>query len=268
MILGLAQIPVLPDAPEANIAEIRGACEELSSASPDWILFPECSDLGWCSSQSHRLSTPVPDGYFCTELAGLAREFGVFITCGLTEKRMGATLNSAVTLDASGSLIHVHSKIHELDIAHSCYANGGSLSTFSTPFGMAGVMICADGFAEHQSISRALCYMGADFILSPCAWAVPPDHDNSATPYGGLWKGVYSPVAEKFKIWIAAVSNVGTVPAGPWQNHPCIGNSMLVNPSGHIEFTAPFGQNARSITCHNISPQTRPNRGTQWDPPI
>jgi len=44
-------------------------------------------------------------------------------------------------------------------------------------------MICADAFAKDHVLSRSLGYMGADIIISPCAWAVPADHDNLKTPY-------------------------------------------------------------------------------------
>lgn len=56
--------------------------------------------------------------------------------------------------------------------------------------------------------------MGAQIILSPCAWAVPPDHDNVIEPYGQLWLDNYSPVARDFKMWIAGTSNVGVITGG------------------------------------------------------
>jgi hypothetical protein len=37
------------------------------------------------------------------------------------------------------------------------------------------LMICADGFAKDRVLSRALCYMGADILLSPSVWAVPAE---------------------------------------------------------------------------------------------
>ena len=58
-------------------------------------------------------------------------------------------------------------------------------------------------------VSRSLGMMGAQIILSPCAWAVPADRDPVREPYGALWRDSYSPVAREFGLWIAGVSNVG-----------------------------------------------------------
>ena len=53
-------------------------------------------------------------------------------------------------------------------------------------------MICADAFADGLVISRTLGQMGATLILSPCAWAVPPDFNQ---PSGQLWRDSYAPPA-------------------------------------------------------------------------
>ena len=86
--------------------------------------------------------------------------------------------------------------------------------------------------------------MGAKVILSPCAWAVPADHDNYREPYGQLWLDNYCPVARDFRIWIAGASNVGPLTAGPWAGHKCIGCSLLVGPDGQQVLMGPYGEEA------------------------
>ena len=81
-------------------------------------------------------------------------------------------------------------------------------------------------------LTRSLCYMGADLILSPSSWAVPPEHDNLKDPYGDTWRKAYMPVAKEFGVWIASASNVGPVTEGPWKNWNCIGCSLVVAPDG------------------------------------
>src|SRR6185295_8656956 len=105
---------------------------------------------------------------------------------------------------------------------------GDRLGVARSALGCFGVMICADAFVEGEIIARALARMGAEILLSPCAWAVPPDHDNARTPYGDLWRNCYGSVARDFQLWIAGVSNVGPIRSGPWAGHPCIGCSLLV----------------------------------------
>jgi predicted amidohydrolase len=107
--------------------------------------------------------------------------------------------------------------------------------------------------------------MGADIILSPCAWAVPSDHDNSATPYGGLWVDSYSPVAREFRVWIAAASNVGPITSGPWRGRKCIGCSMVFSPDGKQILSGRHGEDADEILFAEIAGGLRPARGCGWE---
>lgn len=266
MNLGMAQIEVSPGDPEANLSRIIDACEQLKSKNCDWILFPECSDLGWCQTTSPEMASQTSNK-FLKRLQGLSHELNIYITCGLSECMDGGIYNSAITFAPEIGIIHKYSKIYELDLAHQNYKQGKKLDVFHTPFGTIGVLICADAFAEHQSLLRSLCYMGADIILSPCAWAVPPSYDNELNPYGALWQDTYQPVANKFKVWIAAVSNVGKIKSGEWAGYECIGCSLLVNSDGEIVHKGPFGRGATHLSVHEVSVVDRPKRGTQWDLP-
>jgi predicted amidohydrolase len=107
--------------------------------------------------------------------------------------------------------------------------------------------------------------MGARVILSPCAWAVPTDHDNSRTPYGQLWLDSYGPVARDFRLWIAGCSNVGPILRGPWAGRQCIGSSLVVDPCGEVRARGPHGEQAEEILFVGIAPEPAPAQGTQWD---
>jgi predicted amidohydrolase len=126
-------------------------------------------------------------------------------------------------------------------------------------------MICADAFARGQVISRALGWMGADIILSPCAWAVPSDHENQREPYGKLWLDNYQPVARDFRIWIAGVSNVGWLTEGPWKGRKCIGCSLLINPDGEAVLTGPYGPEAEVVLYREVTLEPRPVSGDGWE---
>ena len=125
-------------------------------------------------------------------------------------------------------------------------------------------MICADAFAQGQCISRSLGYMGADFVLSPCAWAVPPGFDNAKTPYGSEWKHVYSPVSRHFSMPIFGVSNVGPIEGGPWSGWNCIGNSIAVDAEGEVILAGAHGVDAEAIFYVDFVPKDRPTRGGGW----
>jgi predicted amidohydrolase len=121
-----------------------------------------------------------------------------------------------------------------------------------------GVMVCADAFASGQVLSRALALMGVDLILSPCAWAVPADDDSQSQPYGQVWLEQYGPVAREYGLWIAGVSNVGPITAGPWAGRRCIGCSLLMGPDGQPVVWGPYGEDAEAILLEDVEIQPRP----------
>ena len=177
-------------------------------------------------------------------------------------ERAGALLyNSAVLISPDGEVLLHHRKLNELAMAHHLYSCGDRLGVAYTPLGIIGLMICADGFAPGQVVSRSLALMGAQVILSPCAWAVPPDHDNVKEPYGRLWIDNYGPVARDFKMWIAGASNVGLISAGQWTGHPCIGCSLVINPAGQPALRGPCGSDASALLLVEIELNTPPLRG-------
>ena len=106
--------------------------------------------------------------------------------------------------------------------------------------------------------------MGADVILSPCAWAVEADHDNTSQPYGDIWRNAYRPVAQTYSVWIAGVSNVGPIGGGPWAGRKCIGCSLVVGPNGEEVLQGPYGVDAEAILYIDIEPTKRPARGCGW----
>jgi predicted amidohydrolase len=185
-------------------------------------------------------------------LRDAARKHRIHVCAGLIERADHQFFNSAVLYSPEGEVLLRHRKLNELAIAHHLYAQGDRLAVANTSLGTIGVMICADAFAPGQVISRTLGMMGAQIILSPCAWAVPPDHDNTATPYGQLWLDNYIPVARDFQLWIAGASSVGPITNGAWSGHHCIGNSLVVNPSGEVVLRGPHGVEASTLRCVDV----------------
>lgn len=106
--------------------------------------------------------------------------------------------------------------------------------------------------------------MGADTILSPCAWAVDGNNDNREEPYGDTWRNAYGPVAMDLSVWIAGVSNVGPINSGPWAGRKCIGRSLVVGPDGREVVGCPYGVDAEDIIYVDIHPARRPARNRGW----
>jgi predicted amidohydrolase len=264
--LAICQMAVAAGEPERNRDTATQMIAEAARLGAEVALLPECCDLGWTDPSAHTLAEPVPGGGTFRALADAARAHGVYVCAGLVERDGPDVYNAAVLIGPGGELLLRHRKLNELEIGHPFYAQGDRLGVVRTDLATFGVMICADAFARDLVITRTLGHMGADVILSPCAWAVPADHDNAREPYGALWKACYGPPARDFRMWIIGTSNVGPIPAGPWTGRRCIGCSLAVNDQGEPVEMLPYGADAPMVRVVRIRPVPRPARGCGWEP--
>lgn len=262
--LALVQMAVAGGNKQRNLARAEELIAQAAASGADLALLPEALDLGWTHPSCRAEAEPIPAGEPACRLIQAAQRHGIFVCAGLTELDGQRVYNAAMLVDRVGTVLCKHRKLNELDIGHDCYDQGDRLNVVHTELGTLGLMICADGFAKDHVLSRALCYMGADVILSPSAWAVPQDHDHAKTPYGDTWRKAYIPVAREFSVWIAGASNVGPIEAGPWAGRRCIGCSMVVGPGGREIVQGPYGAAAETILYVEIEPTPRPTRGCGW----
>lgn len=262
--LAMIQMPVDGDGRETNLRLARQRLDEAAANGAQVAVLPEALNLGWAHPSALRGAEPIPGGPTCELLREMAQRHHLHICAGLVERCDESIFNSAVFISPAGQVLLHHRKLNELEIAHEFYAQGDRLAVARTPLAAFGVMICADAFARGQIVSRTLGLMGASVILSPCAWAVPADHDNTREPYGQLWRENYGPVARDFRLWIAGVSNVGEITAGPWAGRNCIGASLLVGPEGKEVLQGPYGVDADKILYAEVEPVARPARGDGW----
>ncbi|MFB3905529.1 MAG: carbon-nitrogen hydrolase family protein [Acidobacteriota bacterium] len=263
--LALVQMLVEGGEKEKNLDRAEARIREAARHGAAIVVLPEAMDLGWTHPSATSGAEPIPGGATCRRLMKAAAENRVYACAGLTERDGNQVFNSAVLIDPKGELLIRHRKLNELDIGHNLYAQGDRLNVCRTEYGTLGLLICADATTAHYTLLRSLGYMGADIILSPSAWAVPPDHDNRRNPYGDTWRRPYQTVAREFNMWIAGVSNVGKMTAGPWKDWNCIGCSLLVDADGKEVLQGPYGADADTIIYADVNTVPRPARGTDWD---
>jgi predicted amidohydrolase len=245
--IALAQMLVEPGQKIRNLARAGDYVSRAALAGARIIILPEAMTLGWTHPSARTEADAVPASDTCEQLRAWARENRIYICTGLVERAGERLYNSALVISPTGEIVLHHRKIHELDFACELYAIGDRVQVAQTELGCLGLMICADGFAPNLSISRTLGLMGARVILSPSAWAVAADHDNTREPYGQLWRDSYAPVAQEFGCWIIGVSNVGPVTAGAWAGRKCIGCSLVMGPEGREVLQGPYGENAEAL---------------------
>ncbi|MCE9533592.1 MAG: carbon-nitrogen hydrolase family protein [Planctomycetes bacterium] len=197
------------------------------------VVLPECLDLGWTDPSARDFAQPIP-GINSDRLAQAARQHGVYVAAGLVERSGERLFNSAILIDPNGQIRLHYRKINELDIGLDLYSVGDRLGVVETELGTIGLNICADNIGNSLAIGHVLAGMGAQIIVSPCAWAVDADHDNKIEPYGKLWRDAYTELTRLYDLTILGVSNVGWINCGPWKGRKCIGCSLVMGPGGEI----------------------------------
>ena len=245
--LAMAQMLVEGGAPQANLERAVQMVAKAAERDCAFVVLPECLDLGWTHPSARDLAQPIP-GEHSDKLSFAAQEASVYVAAGLTERCGGRIYSAAVLISPEGEILLKYRKINILDIAQDLYATGDSLAVAETDYGKVGVNICADNFSNSLVLAHSLARMGAQLILSPCAWAMPADHDNTREPYGRIWKDAYSSLATLYNITVVGVSNVGRITGGPWEGRKCIGCSLAVGPGGHIIAQLPYGVNAEELS--------------------
>ncbi|MES2568745.1 MAG: carbon-nitrogen hydrolase family protein [Verrucomicrobiota bacterium] len=255
--LALVQMLVEPGSIEANLARAEAKVREAAARGAQVVVLPETLDCGWTHPSARESAGTIPGGAACERLRAMARSERVYLCAGLVEAAKEQWFNAAVLFSPEGELLLHHRKIHELDFAQTLYSRGDRLMVAHTPLGTLGVMICADAFAPGEVISRTLALMGAQLILSPCAWAVPSDHGQAREPYGALWRDCYGRVARENGIWIAGASNVGPVTAGAWTGRKCIGCSLVIGPDGEPVLQGPYGEDAEAVLLVDVALKER-----------
>jgi predicted amidohydrolase len=248
---------------ERNLQRAAGMIRQAAASGCRILVLPECLDLGWTFPDAARVAQPIP-GPHSDQLCAAAREAGIFVVAGLTESDGGRVYNAAVLISEQGQVLLKHRKINELDIGREIYHPGRSLAVAETPLGAIGVTICADNFPDSLALGHAIARMGAHILLSPCAWAVEANHDNTRTPYGDLWRNSYTKLAGLYEMPVVGVSNVGWLTAGPWKGRKCIGCSVAVGPEGEILSQGPYGEQAEALIPVCLTLRDRPAPGTAF----
>lgn len=258
--IALGQIEVRWGDPAANLNRALEAVDEARRRSADIVVLPECLDLGWLAPEAATQAEPI-GGQRTAALKEAARSGCIYVAAGLTERAGDRVYNTAVLIDPDGTVVLVHRKINELREGQQLYTRGASLATAPTPWGLAGIPICADNFMESRALGEALGWMGVRWLFSPCAWAVPPDDGQSQDDYLVFWLEPYQHLSKAHNMTVAAVSSVGTIRGGAWDGWHCIGSSVVMGPDGREAGRAPYGRDAAALVLVDI-----PDSGRGEDP--
>ncbi|WP_437194664.1 carbon-nitrogen hydrolase [Planctomicrobium sp. SH527] len=238
--VGLVQRSVSLD-PETNLRDTVADIEKAAEQGAQIICTQELyRSQYFCQSEDHsffELAESIP-GPSTEAFSAVAKKHGVVIIASLFERRaQGLYHNTAVVIDADGSLLGLYRKMHIPDdplFYEKFYFTPGDLGfkTFDTRFAKVGVLICWDQWYPEAARLTALC--GAEILFYPTAigW-----HPSEKAEYGVAqhtsWETIQRSHAIANGLYVAAPNRIGHEgdKAGGIEFW---GQSFICDPSGMI----------------------------------
>jgi N-carbamoylputrescine amidase len=214
--LGLIQMRCEPD-PGANLEKAVERIRQASQKGADIICLPELFRSQYfcqrCDPALFDLAESIP-GPSTDRLSQVAKTLGKVIVASLFERRSaGLYHNTAVVLDADGSLLGFYRKMHIPDdplYYEKYYFTPGDLGfkTFATRFGRIGVLVCWDQWFPEAARLTAL--EGAQLLVYPTAigWH-PREKAEFGTAQHQAWETIQRSHAIANGVYVAAINRVG-----------------------------------------------------------
>jgi N-carbamoylputrescine amidase len=234
--VGLVQMRCTGD----RAANVEKALESIAAAAGRGariVCLPELfASLYFCQSESTAafdLAEPVP-GPTTEALGRAAARHGVVVVGSVFERRAeGVFHNTAVVLDADGSLLGLYRKMHIPDdplYYEKYYFTPGDLGfrSFATQAGRIGTLVCWDQWFPEAARLTALA--GAELLFYPTAigWHPAEKEAHGATQHAA-WETVQRGHAIANGVFVAAVNRVGTE-----GNLEFWGASFVADPFGRV----------------------------------
>ena len=239
--LGLLQHACTAD-PAANLQKTLALAEQAAQRGAKIICTQELfRSQYFCQSEDHanfKLAESIP-GPSTEAFQKLARQYGVVIVASLFEKRAsGLYHNTAVIIDADGSLLGIYRKMHIPDdplFYEKFYFTPGDTGfrAWQTKYGRIGVLVCWDQW--YPEAARLTALQGAELLIYPTAigW-----HPGEKAEYGvnqhGAWETIQRGHAVGNGCYVAAINRVGHETPVGGDGLEFWGQSFVAGTSGQI----------------------------------
>ena len=211
------------------------------------------------------LAEPIP-GASTEALGKLAKQLGVVIIGSLFERRAaGIYHNTAVILDADGSLLGMYRKMHIPDdplYFEKFYFTPGDLGfpNFDTRYGRIAVLVCWDQW--YPEGARLASLGGANILFYPTAigW-----HPSEKVKHGAAqldaWRTIQRSHAIANGIFVAAVNRTG-YEGSPESGLEFWGSSFVSDPFGQV--IAEASTNKEEILIAECDPRVMEDVRRNW----
>jgi N-carbamoylputrescine amidase len=234
--LGLVQMSTSENA-EGNLAKAVTRIREAAKKGAQIVCLQELfRSRYFCQSEDQRwfnLAETIP-GPSTDNLSALGRELQIVIVASLFEKRSaGIYHNTAVVLDADGSIAGKYRKMHIPDdplYFEKFYFTPGDLGfpSFQTRYARVGALVCWDQWFPEAA--RLASLSGAEILVYPTAigW-IPKEPRAVAQKQRDAWELIQRAHAIANGVFVASVNRVGRE-----GNLNFWGRSFVAGPSGEI----------------------------------
>jgi N-carbamoylputrescine amidase len=204
----------------------------------------------FCQEEDQRffdLAEPIP-GPTTKALQAKAKQHGIVIVGSLFEKRArGLYHNTAVVVDADGSLLGTYRKMHipeDPRFYEKFYFAPGDLGfkVFDTTFGRIGTLVCWDQW--YPEAARLTAMMGADILFYPTAigtWLGEMEYKDIQHQ---AWHTIQRAHAVANGCFVVAVNRVGTEGELKFWGH-----SFVAKPMGIVAAEAGEGEEVLVVDC-------------------
>jgi len=178
MKVGVAQIGCTPGDVPSNCAKIIEYARRAGDRGCGVVVFPEMVDTGYDMSMLDRIASPWDgkrDDAPFVKAGNAAKEAGIYLVCGLSEKAGKNIFNTTAVFDPRGRLAGKYRKIHLA--AYSLFEEdryitaGDTVETVQVGDLMWGLIICYD--IRFGELTRALVKKGAMAVQISSAWPFP-----------------------------------------------------------------------------------------------
>jgi len=254
--IGLVQMACSPH-PSENLEKAVLKVREAAARGAQIICLQELfRSQYFCREENAELfdlAEPIP-GPTTEVMSRLAKELGVVIVASLFERRApGLCHNTAVVLDADGSIAGVYRKMHIPEdplYFEKFYFTPGDLGyqAFDTAFGRIGVLVCWDQW--YPEGARITALQGADILFYPTAIGWHPSEKATHGPAQlDAWRTIQRGHAIANGVYVAAVNRVGYEGSAE-SGLEFWGNSFVSDPFGVlVEEGSKDGEEVLVVEC-------------------
>ena len=233
--VGLVQMACSPEADKNLTSAIESICAAAKKGA-QIICLPELFLTQYfCQTedtQNFSLAEPLP-GPTSETLSKLAKELEIVLVVPLFEKRtQGIYHNTAIVIDADGSVAGIYRKMHIPDdpcFFEKFYFTPGDtgFKCFPTRYGRVGVLICWDQWFPEAA--RLTSLSGAQFLFYPTAIGYQDEDAKESIQQITAWETIQRSHAISNGVFLGSVNRVARENALTFW-----GRSFICNPFGKV----------------------------------